>query len=85
MLTLKHMTYEEWLAANPDAVDQEEDCEECDGSGEVTCSECGQVYDCDKCGGTGKSVSARDLYEAQLKADKEKLARFLASVPVDQS
>lgn len=35
-------------------VEEEVECDECDGDGFVECTKCGQDADCEKCDGTGK-------------------------------
>jgi hypothetical protein len=37
-----------------ETIGEEKKCPECDGSGEIECSECGNTYDCKRCDGTGK-------------------------------
>lgn len=80
MTTFKHLTYEEWLELYPEVAKEEEDCSECDGTGEIECSECGHIRDCEECGGTGKSKSARTAYEEQVKQDEKAMAKYMASV-----
>ena len=38
----------------PETTDEVVGCNECDGSGEITCSECGHERECEKCEGEGK-------------------------------
>lgn len=80
MNTFRHMTYDEWIIENPEVKLEEEDCIECDGTGEVICDCCGGDTDCDKCDGTGKLNSAHRLYENQIKLDNERMSRYLKTV-----
>jgi RecJ-like exonuclease len=82
MTTFKHLTYEEWVALYPEAAKEEEDCEECDGQGEVECFECGHIRECQECGGTGKSKSARNFYEEQVERDEKAMAKYLEKAGV---
>lgn len=80
MTTFKHLSYKEWLELYPEVAKEEEPCKECDGHGEIECSECGHVRECEECGGTGKSNSSRKAYEEQVKRDEKAMERYLASV-----
>lgn len=85
MNALKPMTYNEWLAANPDIEQEEVKCLDCNGTGKDECPHCGNEMDCEECGGTGKIKSARDIYQAQLRADKKRLeiARMAGMICVE--
>lgn len=88
MNTFQYMTYEQWLKANPEVEMEEEDCPDCDGTGEVTCHCCGHEHDCDKCDGIGVVKGAKQMYLEQLAKDKEAVARFskaFASKAIDQN
>lgn len=76
--SLKPMTYEEWIAANPDVEQTEQDCPKCNGDGTEECWACGQDVDCDECNGTGVINSARQQYEEQRKKDEAALKRYKA-------
>ena len=69
-------SYEEWIKLNPDLLEQEKDCDECMGTGKKECSNCGQDIECEDCEGTGKINSARNVYEMQLKKEKERLKKL---------
>lgn len=66
------MTYEQWLAANPDMAalheEEPEPCEECDGDGTVACMEClGETTKtCIECNGIG---SLRGETEEELSVE----------------
>lgn len=78
--TLTQLSYENWLIENPDVKAQEEDCEECDGSGITHCFHCGNETDCEECDGTGKVNSTKRAYEEQKERDAKLLSRYLASI-----
>lgn len=71
---MKPMTYEEWIAANPDV--EPVICEECGGEGNVECECCGHFGRCSECGGTGEYKNLRTIYREQLKEDRERAERF---------
>lgn len=73
----KFMTFKEWLKANPDLDNAEDECLDCDGWGEIECFHCGQNMDCDTCGGTGKISNAEKIYKEQLEADKKRLKKAM--------
>ena len=70
------LSYEEWIKLNPELLEQEEECDECDGQGTKECSECGQDIECEECEGTGKQNSAKLIYDKQLKKEKERLKKM---------
>ncbi len=73
----KFLTFDEWVKANPEVVDElTHDCDECDGSGQIECPECGHIAACDDCGGSGKISEVREEYKRQLKIDKARLEKW---------
>lgn len=71
---MKPISYEEWVALNPDI--EPVDCETCGGAGECECDCCGHFGKCLDCEGTGEEKSLRTMYREQLKADAERAKRF---------
>jgi RecJ-like exonuclease len=53
-------------------------CPECDGYGEVVCSECDSEHECDACNGTGLDFEKVDI-EAFQEATKKAFAGTTAS------
>jgi len=79
--SLKPMTYEEWIAANPGIEQTEqEDCVACKGRGTTECWPCRQDVDCEECGETGVVNSARQQYEEQRKRDEAMLKKYMARI-----
>lgn len=64
------LTYDQWIKIHPEALKQEKDCPECEGSGEQICWHCHSEYECPDCEGTGKIKTAKKAYAEQLKKDK---------------
>ena len=83
------LPFEQWLIqvtnpALPDdvriVIPEDEECNECAGSGEHKCS-CGDVHDCPECDGTGRAQTnvlheMRDIYERQVKNDIRKWQNY---------
>jgi len=67
----KFLSFNEWLKQNPDVLDQEENCTDCDGEGTIECMRCGHEEMCEKCGGSGTKNNPKDLYKQQRERDKE--------------
>jgi len=74
----KLFSFDKWLKENPDVLDDESDCEACDGAGSHECWNCGHVSECETCGGTGKS-DARFLYNQQKEKDEKLWMKGLAT------
>lgn len=75
-MDISPISYDEWIKLNPDAEEQEEDCEECDGDGIIVCFNCGNDMGCTECGGTGKKRSSRKIYQSQKLRDLELLGKY---------
>lgn len=86
-MAIKMMTFEQWKEANSDLTPDGEiwvDCDVCDGDGEVTCRYCGHDHDCDDCGGSGKvkkDPTLLDMYNDQIRLDRQAVARFVKKYP----
>lgn len=48
------------------------ECDECEGTGEIECSECGQERECKKCAGTGETRPVLCNDPERLKGDIER-------------
>lgn len=77
MFTFKHLTYEEWIAENPEVEQEIVVCPDCGGSGVDECPCCGHEIDCERCDGSGHIVDARRLYREQLENDKRAIKKFM--------
>jgi DnaJ-class molecular chaperone len=77
MLTL---SYEEWISAYPEVLEEEEDCPACAGSGESECPYCEQAMTCEACDGSGKVMSAEMAYVRQLQQDQKRWERYTTSI-----
>ena len=71
------LDYEDWIKLNPDVALQEEECDECEGTGYVECFHCGNEAECEECSGTGVMNSAREQYDRQVKRDQAVLRKYL--------
>lgn len=74
----RFMSFEQWLAANPELAESQEPCPNCDGDGWKFCEHCGSEMDCEFCKGKGKVSNARKLYDEQRQRDEERLKRYNA-------
>lgn len=83
--TFKHLSYKEWIKEHPDVELEEEDCPECDGTGETTCYHCGHETECEKCDGSGNLKTAQKQYKEQLARDKAALEKFIKSVGLTEN
>jgi RecJ-like exonuclease len=79
------MSFKDWLKAYPALVEEYEDvetlCEDCDGTGKITCDECDTEKDCETCEGTGKLSSEdnknlRPLYDEIVRNDRINLNTY---------
>ena len=70
------LSYEEWLAHNPDADLQEEECGECGGDGVTECFHCGNEMECPACEGSGVVNTAHEQYLKQMEHDEEVLKKY---------
>ncbi len=83
---LKFYTYEEWIKRHPEILEAQEettkDCDTCDGTGTIECSECGQDTECPDCDGDGeiREVDAKAEYNRQLAMDKSLLKDYMKTV-----
>jgi len=73
VLTLNHISFEEWLAINKD-LKKEEECDQCNGTGYCECDCCGHEEVCGECNGKRKVDNTwllRNLYNEECaKAEK---------------
>ncbi len=79
-MNIKLMIYEEWLKNNPALRDEktEEQCNECNGTGESECRYCGGEVNCEWCdgGGTVMLNKTRAMYDAQIAKDNSLISRI---------
>ena len=86
MRTPKFYTYKEWITIHPELLKEQEeaieDCSECDGTGTIECSECGEDRDCPECDGEGKIIKfdAQQEYERQKRRDKQLWDRTMSTI-----
>lgn len=78
------LTYEEWInkpevAEYLSEIAVDEDCENCDGTGEHEC-DCGDVHDCHECNGSGTLLDARGVYEEDLRNEIRKMISWKETV-----
>ncbi len=92
---MRTLSFEEWEALpenqklKEQLLEEETDCEECNGEGEHEC-ECGDVHTCLACDGTGKEEygelsveqAMKSIYKKQLADEKEKLNKWMGQVQV---
>jgi hypothetical protein len=75
--------FDEWRKL-PEVVDMQiesADCENCDGSGECVCDNCGSEHDCGICDGSGKEYGdLMKLYAQELKEELKKMLRWRDAV-----
>lgn len=79
----KYLDYKTWYALNEDLLEEEYECDFCDGSGSIDCKNkdedlCGVcvlecAWKCPRCNGYGAINSPAEQYDRQLKTDKEKV------------
>jgi len=67
----KFLSFDEWMKENPEVLDEESDCEDCDGEGSKICFSCGHEAECETCGGAGTTNDAKFLYNQQKKRDEK--------------
>jgi len=72
-----HISFDDWILANPDIRDAEEPCKKCNGTGYIDCPHCGQDMDCDECDGHGKVHCATEAYREQCFRDKTKWQKYV--------
>jgi hypothetical protein len=93
---MKILKFDTWLKLNPDLVseierlaDQDDDCAECDGAGEITCDECGYPHACLSCYGSGyknpnhirdSRTHLREMYNRQVEVELTKIAQHGVAV-----
>lgn len=79
------MSFEKWLKTYPELIEEYEDvetaCEDCDGTGTITCDECDSEKDCETCDGTGNLSSEgnnnlRPLYNEIVLNDRHKVYTY---------
>lgn len=75
-MTERFMTYKKWLKQNPEAELEEEECDKCNGEGDIECHNCGHLSECQECGGEGYIKTARQQYNDALERDKQKLEKY---------
>lgn len=87
MFTPKELNLEEWVEANPEliadikaSIEDPEQCDECNGTGEHECN-CGCLHECGYCNGTGYlseclEDAIRSAYYVQRSKDREALKSF---------
>jgi len=73
----KFLSFDEWLANNPEFKDKTEPCDTCNGTGLCECDRCDDQHDCGHCDGKGYYDLAKEEYEKQLEMDKKKYSMFL--------
>ena len=72
----KPMPFLQWREQNKD-VNNEIECDECDGTGYVTCSHCGSEIECDECDGTGiVKGGTKALYVALVSKQRRAYERY---------
>lgn len=76
----KLLTYDEWIKLYPEAIEEQEDCPECNGDGETECMHCGSTVDCEDCDGSGTINTAHKRYEEQYKRDLATWKKYHASL-----
>ena len=74
MIAFSPMSYQDWLAVNPDAKELDVVCDECRGTGNAECDHCGSVIDCPECDGTGKINGSLNMYN-EIRRNDERLIR----------
>jgi DnaJ-class molecular chaperone len=76
---IRVLKYEEWV--NLPSVKQMgatlKKCDTCYGDGEHEC-ECGDTHECQACGGSGKEENYRDIYEAILRDEIQRLKGWIS-------
>jgi DnaJ-class molecular chaperone len=80
-----YQAFAKWRSRNQDlenSIEEEKDCENCGGTGECTCIDCGTEHMCGYCEGSGRvdtdsSQEMMTLYEEQLKRDKLLLDKWV--------
>lgn len=79
------LTYQEWLEC-PGVKDllasTYDDCPVCDGEGEHVC-ECGDSHGCSTCGGEGQENNLRELYEATLLDQLQKIKLWMEGKKIE--
>ena len=81
-LNPKILPYSEWIQNNPELLESEKMCSQCDGSGIEDCDcDCNEncslcwgngEHKCFMCGGTGTDNTARWAYNKQVKKDRDR-------------
>jgi hypothetical protein len=82
--TYTFLTIDQWIEANPDIKAEQDECIECEGTGEHHC-ECGDEHDCGYCNGTGFSEgkSLPEMFREQLAKDIDRLKDYLKRIKVN--
>lgn len=83
--------FQDWRRRNRDleeALEDEMDCPDCEGAGELDCPFCGNVTDCERCDGTGKIIATNDeqmwnIFLEQVIRDRELYKKWCDAVRED--
>lgn len=70
------LTYEQWIAENPDALLEQTECEKCHGDGVVECWHCYNKTECEECEGSGMVNTAKQQYKDRLEREKVELEKW---------
>ena len=72
---MEQMSYKRWLAVF-NIEPETEDCDECDGDGDLTCPSCENVTQCICCDGTGETDITEREYRRILQKELDLIQRY---------
>ena len=72
---MEQMNYKRWLEVF-NIEPETEDCDECNGDGDITCPSCENVTECIECNSTGEVDITEREYRRILRKERDLIERY---------